>query len=130
MYKEHTYRFSRRWIYVAACAAVVVLLLVVLIGPVSRRAGQAIAEQSAASVKDAVMKSAVQCYAVEGTYPNSLAYLEDHYGLVINHDRFIVSYEAFASNLTPNVKVLVRGDADGDSRRDSQGDSQGEEILP
>ena len=50
----------------------------------------------------------MQCYAVEGSYPASLDYLEENYGLLVNHDRFIVTYEAFASNLMPQVNVLER----------------------
>ena len=53
-------------------------------------------------------RSAVQCYAVEGYYPQDLDYLTDHYGLQINHDRYIVVYEAFASNLPPEVTVLQK----------------------
>ena len=56
----------------------------------------------------AVLQAAVQCYAVEGSYPASLDYLEENYGLLVNHDRFIVTYEAFASNLMPQVNVLER----------------------
>lgn len=86
------------------------VLLAIAVGPAIRKASADLDAQSAVSVKDAVLRSAVQCYAVEGAYPNSLAYLEDHYGLVINHERYIVSYQAFASNVAPNVRVLVRGE--------------------
>ncbi len=70
------------------------------------RIGQDLSGQSAAVLKDTVLRAAVQCYAVEGSYPESLDYLEQHYGLQINHDRYIVTYEAFASNLLPQVTVL------------------------
>lgn len=92
--------------------AVIILaaMLVILLGPVIRKASADLDAQSAVSVEEAVLRSAVQCYAVEGAYPNSLAYLEDHYGLVINHERYIVSYKAFASNIAPTVRVLLRGE--------------------
>ena len=63
---------------------------------------------SAQALRQAVLQAAVQCYAVEGSYPASLDYLEENYGLLVNHDRFIVTYEAFASNLMPQVNVLER----------------------
>ena len=107
MYREK--RKGRIWWILGGVLASALALYLVL-GPAARSAARAIEEQSAVSVKDAVMRSAVQCYAVEGAYPNSVEYLEEHYGLVINHDRYIVSYEAYASNLAPNVKVLVIGD--------------------
>ena len=61
-------------------------------------------------MKNAVIRSAVECYAVEGAYPDSLSYLEQHYGLTVNHRDYIVSYEAYAGNQLPDVRVLVRGE--------------------
>lgn len=72
------------------------------------RIGADLSGQGAEALKSAVLRSAVQCYAVEGYYPESLDYLTDHYGLRINHDRYIVVYEAFASNLPPQVTVLQK----------------------
>lgn len=69
-----------------------------------------IREESRTAIREAVIRSAVACYAVEGAYPASLDYLEAHYGLAVNHRDFIVTYEAFASNVLPTVQVLVRGE--------------------
>ena len=55
-----------------------------------------------------VLDAAVQCYALEGAYPQSLSYLEENYGVQVNHSRFIVSYEAYASNQLPAVAVLEK----------------------
>lgn len=72
---------------------------------------QDIREESRAAIRDAVIRCAVECYAVEGAYPSSLEYLETHYGLIINHRDFIVTYDVFASNVLPTVRVLVRGES-------------------
>ncbi len=45
---------------------------------------------------------------MEGAYPPSLEYLEENYGLQINEREFFVSYEIFASNVPPTVKVIRR----------------------
>lgn len=74
----------------------------------SRQVGRDLDTASAQALRQAVLQAAVQCYAVEGSYPASLDYLEENYGLLVNHDRFIVTYEAFASNLMPQVNVLER----------------------
>ena len=50
----------------------------------------------------------MQCYALEGAYPQSLSYLEKNYGVQVNHSRFIVSYEVYASNQLPVVAVLEK----------------------
>lgn len=59
------------------------------------------------STKSAVIKGAVQCYAVEGRYPESLSYLEQHYGVSYDKDKFIVSYEVIGSNRMPQVTVIA-----------------------
>ena len=63
-------------------------------------------EEEMRSLKQAVMKSAVHCYAAEGLYPESLEYLEEHYGITYDHDRYLVVYEAAGSNLMPDVDVI------------------------
>ena len=61
-------------------------------------------------VLDAVRNAALTCYAVEGAYPQSLKELERGYGLAYNKDAYIVSYDAFASNIMPNIQVLRKGE--------------------
>ena len=57
---------------------------------------------------DAVRKAAVACYAAEGIYPPTLEYLQEHYGLQIDEDRYVVFYEVFAENMMPDITVLER----------------------
>lgn len=60
------------------------------------------------SLEQAIRRSAVHCYATEGSYPESLSYLEQHYGIRVDKSRYLVSYEVFASNLMPAVRVIAR----------------------
>ena len=76
-----------------------------LIAPAS---GRDMDEESERAIKAAVERCAMQCYVVEGAYPPSLAYLEENYGLQINKKEFYVSYDIFASNVPPAVKVISR----------------------
>jgi len=64
--------------------------------------------QAALSIRNAILNSAQQCAAIEGAYPSSLKYLEDNYGLIINHDNYTVVYDAFASNVMPTVVVIPK----------------------
>ena len=57
-------------------------------------------------LEDAVRRAAVTCYACEGVYPPTLAYLEEHYGVQVDEDRYTVFYEAFAENLMPEITVV------------------------
>ena len=70
--------------------------------------GEDLEQRRAEAVREAVLRTARECYAVEGIYPPTLAYLEEHYGLMVNHKRYIITYECYASNQTPDVMVLRR----------------------
>ena len=62
-------------------------------------------------VLQAVRSAALTCYAVEGAYPMSLDELEHGYGLAYNKEAYIVVYNAFASNIMPDIQVLRKGAA-------------------
>ena len=64
------------------------------------------ARQEAEGLESSIRRSAVHCYALEGFYPDSLEYLERHYGLTYDKDRYVVSYEVIGSNLMPDVSVI------------------------
>lgn len=92
----------------AASLAVFVALVAVgcaLFDAISGASGAAETEL----VRTAVRSAALTCYAVEGAYPPDVDYLVEHYGLRYNSERFIVAYDAFASNVVPEIRVLERG---------------------
>ena len=60
------------------------------------------------NLENAIHKGIIQCYAVEGYYPPNLTYLKDHYGIKFNEDQFFVDYQISASNLIPEVTVLLK----------------------
>ena len=57
-------------------------------------------------LESVLMQASAACYATEGSYPASLQYLIDHYGVQINEDIYTVIYEPIASNLMPDITVL------------------------
>lgn len=58
------------------------------------------------SLKQALTRSAVHCYAMEGRYPESLSYLRKHYGIEWDETRYTVDYEIFGSNMMPTITVI------------------------
>lgn len=64
--------------------------------------------QQQESLAAAIRRSAVHCYATEGAYPASLAYLKEHYGIRYDEKKYLVDYEVFASNLMPEITVIAR----------------------
>lgn len=57
----------------------------------------------------ALRQSTVQCYAVEGFYPESLEYLTDHYGIRYDHNTFFVDYQPSGQNIMPEITVTRKG---------------------
>ena len=90
------------WIlYLAAWA----LMLALFYGAVRYFGGYA-EDKQAESLENALRRSIVQCYAIEGVYPPNDRYLEEHYGLVYDKSRFYIDYQSIGSNLYPDVTVL------------------------
>lgn len=63
-------------------------------------------QESLGMAEQTVRRAAVQCYALEGAYPASLAYLQEKYGVTLDEGRFFVDYRFVASNLMPDITVL------------------------
>lgn len=57
-------------------------------------------------LEQALRRAAVTCYAAEGVYPPDLAYLTEHYGIVIDEARYTIFYEVFGENLMPEITVV------------------------
>ena len=58
------------------------------------------------TLKKAVTRASVQCYAIEGRYPPSVEYLEENYGVQINRKKYNVFYDGFASNVMPEINII------------------------
>ena len=100
-------KVGRRRAGIVATIVLVALALVVTLFAIGRAQAD-MREQGAAALRQSILDAAVRCCAVEGSYPLSLSHLEECYGLRINHDDYIVTYEAFASNIPPSVAVVPR----------------------
>lgn len=108
MYHEVTYEKQASRMRSRIAVAVICVLLCAVIAWAFVTSASVSRRQSVASVRDAILTAAVQCAAIEGSYPSSLAHLESHYGLVINHNDYIIYYEWLADNVPPTVTVMVR----------------------
>lgn len=96
----------RRKVRIAVAVAIVAVALAAwaIFGAVQQNAR----EQGAVALRNSILDAAKQCCAIEGSYPSSLEHLEQDYGITINHDDYVVSYEAFADNILPTVVVTPR----------------------
>ena len=67
-------------------------------------------EEQAEAIKETVSRRALQCYVIEGAYPESLDYLVDNYGLAVNMEDYKIVYIPYAENLPPEVRVIYKKD--------------------
>jgi hypothetical protein len=104
---EHT----RSWRRLIIC--IVAVLIIIIAGVfvwADRAAKESMAEQTE-SISDTIYERALQCYVIEGAYPESLDYLVENYGLAVNTEDYRIVYKAFAENLPPDVRVIYKGDS-------------------
>ena len=73
--------------------------------------GSSTEERQEDSLIKAMERNIVHCYALEGFYPPSLEYMEEHYGLTYDKDMFIVDYQPIGTNLYPDFTVISKGDS-------------------
>lgn len=59
-----------------------------------------------AMVERAVTRAVVQCYALEGQYPSSVAYLRENYGLAVDEKQYFVRLDFMGGNIMPHITVL------------------------
>lgn len=108
MYRELTREQIRRRTRKRMTGLFAFVVAIALIWFAVDAAGAALREQGELSVRNAILNSAKQCCAIEGSYPQSLSYLERNYGLVVNRNDYAITYEVFADNVMPNVVVLAK----------------------
>ena len=98
---------NRTWIYLLIIIAALGLFMAGRFF-LSDRTKESVSEESVLSIKRAVEQTALQCYVIEGAYPEDLKYLLDNYGLQINTDDYVVVYRAFADNRVPDIRVVKK----------------------
>jgi hypothetical protein len=91
---------------VLAVSLLVLLLVAQSLGRLderSREAGRQVA-------LDAIERSVMQCYALEGAYPPDLDYLRQNYGLILDEKQYVYLYEVVAGNIHPIIGVQFPGE--------------------
>lgn len=90
-------------------AAVLFVLMALLLFFVARTVQDVNRGGQAEALESAIRRAAVTCYALEGRYPATLAYLQEHYGITVNSARFHVRYDVLGANIMPDIAVTARG---------------------
>ena len=89
---------------VAFVAVVISAVLLIQIGIGNLSSTQE--EKQIEIARDAIVKAAVQCYALESHFPPSLQYLVDNYGLTLDTDKYVYHYKTIGSNMVPEIQIF------------------------
>ena len=88
--------------------AILLIFVLVAVSAFASSMTQTNATQEKEILEKAIDRSITQCYALEGVYPDNLAYLEQEYGLTYNKEHFFVDYQYIGSNLRPDITIIER----------------------
>ena len=94
-------------------AIIIALIVVIAAAGIyiwSMKAARDSLEEQTEAIRDTIYQRALQCYVIEGAYPESLDYLIENYGLAVNTEDYKIVYSNFAENLPPDVKVIYLAD--------------------
>lgn len=102
--KEQRLKTRKRFISIAVFVCALAVVLCIAVNMIFDNAR----EQGANSIRQTILNAAMQCAAIEGSFPTNLSYLEDNYDLRINHQDYVVIYEVLGSNVLPSIVVMPR----------------------
>ena len=90
-------------------ALVPILFTIIVIGMIIfglRQAEESSRAEGLRILDESIRRAVMISYAVEGRYPESVAYIEENYGIRIDRSKYIVHYSIFASNIMPDITVI------------------------
>jgi len=108
--KKHKSIFKKSaWDFLRAAILPVIFTVAVMVMVVFglRQTEASSAAEGVRILEDSIRRAVVMCYAIEGRYPESIEYIESNFGIFIDRTRFVVHYRVFASNIMPEVMVII-----------------------
>ena len=100
-------RFKFKSIYVAILVFAV-FMFIFMMGVAIMGTGNGDRQEQA--LNSAMERDIMHCYALEGFYPPSLEYMEEHYGLTYDKSAYIVDYQPVGNNIYPNYTIIKKGE--------------------
>lgn len=82
---------------------IVVMLALIALSSIST----ATDDEQRTLIESALRRCAVECYALEGSYPQDLAHIKAECGLNYDSERYFVHYLPLGANLMPEIKVFI-----------------------
>ena len=95
----------RRKGYVLPLLTTAVVVVWLIIGTLG--VSTSVSQRQLAQLNRTVRRYAVQCYALEGRYPENLEYLETQYGLTLDKSLYVYHYRYLGANIFPEIGVFA-----------------------
>lgn len=109
----HLYRPRRHFGYTGVLLSCLLFIgvtafLIAALGNTNRYADT----EQLTQMANAIDRAVVTCYAIEGSYPPSLAYLEERYGVQVDREHYTIEYSVFGSNVRPTIQIIAKESAE------------------
>lgn len=83
------------------------LLFICIISTSWSRVENSFEDNDVKLAEETVKSYALQCYALEGSYPETIDYLTENYTLSLNKDKYVYHYDYIGSNIMPDISVFA-----------------------
>ena len=57
-------------------------------------------------LSEAISRDMIHCYCVEGFYPPDIEYMEEHFGLKYDKEKYFVDYKVVGKNIMPTYEIV------------------------
>jgi len=91
--------------------SIITIIIIFIIVLVSFQAVDKISKNDgdrSAAIEKVIMRAAVQCYALEGSYPPNIEYLTENYGIIVDENQYFYFYDTNGANIAPNIEVIKK----------------------
>ena len=66
------------------------------------------AQEEKRRIESTIQELSLKCYSIEGRYPETINYLKENYGLLVNEEDYAIIYYYEGDNLQPRIEVFIR----------------------
>ena len=99
--------YRLRW-HRGIAIAVILILIVAAAVFYTGRLSEKVDQDHLQLLEETIRNYAVQCYALEGSYPEKIQYLEKNYTLDLNRDKYVYHYKFIGANMMPEIYVFKK----------------------
>ena len=87
-------------------SALFTFIIVIMVMSGLRQTEEASRSEGIRILEESLHRAVVMNYALEGRFPESIAYIEENFGIHIDRSRYVVHYRVSGSNLFPEIVVI------------------------